>query len=184
MSKQHGPWRIEGTRELYHTEFIALREDQVVQPDGKPGVFALATLPEGVAVLPMDETGQVHLTRQFRYALGNESVEVVSGALDEGEAPLAAAQREAKEELGIEAEVWHELGRMDALTSNVYAPVHLFLAQRLTFSSPEREGSEKMDSVRLPFHVALQMVLHSTITHSPSCVLLLKADHWLRHNEP
>ena len=76
------------------------------------------------------------MTKEFRYAVGQMSLEVVSGGVEEGEEPLAAARRELKEELGIEADEWVELGRVDPFTSMVLSPARLFLARKLHFGEP------------------------------------------------
>lgn len=91
MPRQHGPWMVKATTLTYHNAFIEVREDRVTQPDGQPGVCATVTMRPGVAVLPVDDDGRVYLVHQFRYALGRESLEVVSGALEAGESALAAA---------------------------------------------------------------------------------------------
>jgi len=178
VTREHGPWTIERSEEVYRNPFIAVREDRVRQPDGQPGSYATVALPSGVAVLALDADGQVHLTRQFRYALGRESVEVVSGGRAEGEAALDAAQRELREEVGIVARDWSDLGALDLDTAIVHGPVRLFLARALTFTDTEREGTETITTLRVPFATAVQMVLDGAITHGPSCVLILKA--WQR----
>lgn len=175
MARSHGPWTIEGTTLKYRNEHLELREDQVIQPDGEPGTYATVTAPCGVLVLPLDDEGSVYLTRQFRYAIGRESVEVVAGGIEEQESPLAAARREALEELGIEAAEWSELGTIDVDTSLLYSPMHLFLARRLTFTEPEREGTETIRTVKVPLDEAARMVRESRITHAASCVLILRA---------
>ena len=72
----HGPWTSEGRAKKYGSAFVDLFEDRVTRPDGSPGTYTTVTLKPGVAVLPIGAHGEVHLTRQFRYALGRESVEV------------------------------------------------------------------------------------------------------------
>lgn len=175
MARQRGPWRITGSTELYRDAHMTVRKDAVIQPDGQPGRFVTATVPAGVAVLPIDRQGTVYLTRQFRYALGDESTEVVSGAIAAAETPLEAARREVHEELGIVAADWHNLGRMDLDTSSIAGPVRLYVAYKLTMERPEREGTETIRTVTCPFAEAMRMVLVSEITHGPSCVLILKA---------
>jgi hypothetical protein len=53
--------------------------------------------------------------------------------------------------------------------------VWLFLAERLTFTEADQEGTETIRPVKLPFAEAVRQVLLSGITHAPSCVLILKA---------
>ncbi|HEV2765197.1 MAG TPA: NUDIX domain-containing protein, partial [Pyrinomonadaceae bacterium] len=119
-------------------------------------------------------------TKQFRYAVGRESLEVVSGMIDEGEEEAAAARRELREELGIEAGEWTDLGLVDAVTSQVFCPARIYLARRLTFGETERDASEEMETIRLPFAEAVEAVMSGRITHGLSCVLILKAERHLR----
>lgn len=179
MVQKHGPWTIQETSQKYQNSFIHVREDQVLQPDGQPGMYATVKMKPTVAILPIDSNGVVYLIRQFRYALGKESLEVVCGAVEEDEPRLEAAQREVQEELGIKAEEWNELGVFDLDTSIVHCPVHLFLAKQLTFTQTNREGTETMETIRIPFDTAVQMVMDNKITHAPSCLLILKAHNAL-----
>lgn len=80
MAQKHGSWTIQETSQKYKNSFINVREDQVVQPDGQPGLYGTVIMKPGVAILPIDSDRTVYLTRQFRYALGKESIEVVCGA--------------------------------------------------------------------------------------------------------
>lgn len=175
MERRNGPWTVFGSESMFCDEFIELIRDRVLRPDGQPGTYATVTLKPGVAVLVLDRDDTAILTRQFRYALGRESVEVASGGIDDGETPLEAARREVKEELGIEAEEWTALGQIDPEPSMVRCPVSLFLARGLTRSEPERELTETIRTLEVPFDDALRMLDDGQITHAPTCVLLLKA---------
>lgn len=177
MAQKHGPWTIQETSCKYEDSFINVREDQVLRPDGQAGTYATVRMKPGVAILPIDSDGIVYLTQQFRYVLGKESIEVVSGALEKQELPLESAKRELQEELGIRADEWTDLGSFDLDTSIVNCPVHLFLAKNLTFSEPEQEATETIKIVKVPLTKAIQMVMESAITHAPSCVLILKAQN-------
>ena len=175
MTRKNGPWTIENTVQQYQDAFITVTEDQVIRPDGKPGTYGTVSMKPGVAVLPVEADGNVYLVKQFRYVLGQESLEVVTGAMESNEPDLEAAQRELEEEVGILAQDWHSLGKFDIDTSIVHCPVHLFLAKQLSFTEAHREGTETMETCKVPLEQAVKMVMESTITHAPSCVLILKA---------
>src|SRR3954453_11171767 len=145
MPRRHGPWTIQESKPIYRNPFIEVVEDRVVRPDGQPGIYGTVAMTPGVAVLPVDEEGMSYLTREFRYAIGRESIEVAGGGIDEGESPLEAARREAREELGIEASEWINLGSIDPFTAVVHSPAHLFLARGLTFIPTEHEGTEAIE---------------------------------------
>ena len=175
MSDRNGPWTVLGSEPKYRNDFIEVVQDRVLRPDGTPGTYATVAMKPGVAVLVIDRDGTAVLTRQFRYILGRESVEVACGGVEEGEDPREAARREVEEELGFAAEEWTDLGRIDLDTSIVRCPVSLFLARGLSRTETRREGSEVMANLEVPFAEAVLMVEDGRITHAPSCVLILKA---------
>jgi ADP-ribose pyrophosphatase len=175
MVRRKGPWTVEESAEVYRTPWVEVVEDKVVRPDGMPGLFTTVRIRPGVSVLALDEEGFVHLTSEYRYAVERESVEVVSGGVEDGETPLDAAKRELREELGLEAREWTDLGPVDPFTSIVLSPARLFLARGLTHGREEREGTEVISVLRVPLPEAVGMVERGEITHGPSCVLILKA---------
>ncbi|HEY9620541.1 MAG TPA: NUDIX hydrolase [Crinalium sp.] len=171
-----GPWIVKDSIQKYTNSFITVCEDQVLQPDGQIGTYATVRVKRGVTVLPIDEHNQVYLVQQFRYALNQESLEAVSGSLDDdAETPLDAAKRELHEEVGIEAAEWIDLGVVNPDTSIVMNPMYLFVAKQLTFTEPDPDGGEVMESVKLSLEEAIAKVINSEITHAPSCVVILKA---------
>lgn len=177
---KNGPWTIKDSEEKYKNPWIKVREDKVIRPDGKDGIFGIVEMVSGISVLPLDDDGFVYLTDEFHYAIGQDSTEVVSGAIDQNEKPIEAAKRELKEELGIEANDWVELGIVNPFTTVVKSPATLFLARKLKFSEANPEGTEKINIVKVKFDEAVRMVMESKITHAQSAVLILKADKYLQ----
>ncbi len=109
-----------------------------------------------------------------------ETLELISGGIEHGESPLGAAQRELREEGGLEANDWVDLGVVDPFTTAIRSPNHIFLARRLTQVQGRLDEGEILDTVRVPLQEALRMVMSSEITHAASCTLLLKAERYLR----
>jgi ADP-ribose pyrophosphatase len=179
--EQHGPWQILSRREVYRDPWIQVTRDEVIRPDGAPGSHCIVRLKAGVTVLAVDEAGDVYLTEEFHYAVGRETLEAVSGGIDEGEAPEAAARRELREELGITANEWTDLGVCDPFTSVVTSPTRLFLARGLTFGPRALEGTERIHCCKLPFSEAVELVLAGRISHAPSGLVILKAHLRLRN---
>jgi 8-oxo-dGTP pyrophosphatase MutT (NUDIX family) len=181
--KKKGEWTIKETAQKFNCDFFEVIEDKVIKPDGSDGCYATIKMKPGVNVLPLDENGNVYLTRQYRYALEHECIEVIAGGIEEGETPLDSAKKEAHEELGIEAEEWKEFGVMDVDTSIVNSQAHQFLARKLKFKEPEQEGSENIKGVKVSLKEAVEKVLRGEITHAPSASLILKAHVFLQQND-
>lgn len=172
---QHGPWKILNSQVIYTDPWTELRKDEVIRPDGKHGTHTIVRIKPGVCVLAIDSKNNVHLTDEFHYAIGRNSLEAVSGGIDPGESPLETARRELREELGIEAGEWIEAGLVDPFTTSLMSPTRLFLARRLSFVASEPEGTELIRRVEMPLAEAERLIIQGEITHAPSVVLILKA---------
>lgn len=173
--EQRGDWTVLGSDVLYSNPWITVREDRVIQPDGKRGTFGVVEMTRGVSVLPIDDEGNVYLVRVFRYTLDRESLETIAGGIEAGETAADTARRELKEEAGIEAEELLDLGIVDQMTEIVVSPDHLFVARGLSFGKPDLDATEAMTRVKAPLDEAVAWALDGTITHAASALLILKA---------
>ena len=177
--KINGPWKIKEIREIYKNFWLRFREDKVIRPNGEDGLVAVLETRSGVSILPIDEEGNVYLVEQFRYLLGKSCIEVSGGAIDDNEQPLDAAKRELKEELGIEAEEWIDLGLVNPFSSIVKSTQQLFLVRGLKFGKDNQDETENIKIVKVKLEEAVEMVMNGTINIGPSCVLILKARKFL-----
>ncbi len=149
--------------------------DNVLRPDGEPGTYSTVRIKPGVCVIPVADDGNCYLTKEFHYAVGRDTIEGISGGIEEGETPETAAARELEEEVGIVAGRLVPLGVVDPLTAAMLSPTQIFLATDLTFTQSNPESTECIERVEMPFDDAWRMVIASEITHAPTCVAILKA---------
>ncbi len=172
-NKYANPWQTLSTRIVYENAWIRVREDQVIQPDGAPGIYGVVEFHGCVGVLPIDADGNVHLVGQYRYPLQQYSWEIPEGGCHPGEAPLEAAQRELREELGLVADKLELLGTSHLSNSVSDETAYYYLATHLTQREATPEGSEQLEHRVVPFAEALRMVLQSEITDSLSQTAIL-----------
>lgn len=172
--RTHGPWTINSSQHIYGDAWINIQVDQVTRPDGLPGTYSTVQLKPGVCVIAVDEQRQVHLTREFHYAVGRFTLEGVSGGIEAGESAELAAERELAEELGLVAGKWTRLGQVDPFTSAIASTVDLYLAQDLNQCDTAPEGTEQIEHVVMSLEQALELVRRSEISHAPTCVALLR----------
>ncbi|SRR5258706_8314050 len=175
MPQKRGPFVVLSSREAYNNPWVTLREDCVRRPGGAEGKFGVLEMVHGSSVLAMEEDRSIWLVREYKYALGAESLEVVSGGIEPGESPEHAARRELEEELGITASDWTAWGRIDPFTTVVASTNYLFVARGLRQGSPRPEPGEEVTAVRMPLDEAVAMVERGEITHAGSVVLILNA---------
>jgi ADP-ribose pyrophosphatase len=179
MARRHGPWTVKASERKYDGKLIQLYEDDVIKPDGSEGTYATVDIKGGVAVLAVGEDGTAYFIREFRYALGRENVEAVAGAIEEGEEIETAARRELREEVGIEAEEFVELGSVEYATSILRSASTLFLARRLSFTEKDEDPSEEIETVPMPLAEAVERALSGDLIHATTALLVLRAHHYL-----
>lgn len=161
--------------------FVRLERITLRAPDGSLHPRDVLRHPGGVGVLPVDE-GRVWLVRQYRVALERPVLEIPAGKLDvTDEAPLAAAQRELQEELGMEAAHWESLGSLDPSPGYTDEVIHLFAASGIVADARRPQGAEEVEAeiVEMTVDEALAGIDDGTITDAKSQIALLR---WSRRN--
>jgi len=172
---QEAPFEVLGRQELARRAGIALRSDRVRWPEGEEADFRVVESPDSVFMVPVDERGGTVLVRQWRHAWGAQAWEVPAGTLEPGEDPLAGAQRELREEVGLMAEEWRPLG-VTRGTALITGRQHHFLARRLGRVQRAPESYERDMLVReLPLDDALEAALSGGIEHAGTIAALVRA---------
>ncbi len=173
-----GPHKLISRRLIYRNPWLSLTENTVERPDRARSVFGIVEMKPGATVVAVNGEGEVVLVREFKIAVGRETLEAVSGGIEDGETPLDAAKRELREEAGVEAAHWTSLGVVDPFTTAINSPNHIFLASGLKPAEASPDEGETVETILVPFAEAIEMVMRSEITHGATCVALLKA---IRH---
>jgi 8-oxo-dGTP pyrophosphatase MutT (NUDIX family) len=170
------PWKTLSSRVVYQNPWMTVREDQVIRPDGKPGIYGVIDKGAATGVVAIDDEGRVVLVGQYRYPMGRYSWEIVEGGAESGEEPLQAAQRELREEAGLVAADWEPLGGVLQVSNCVTSEEgFLFLARGLSEVPAEPEGTEVLQIARVPLAQALARVDSGEIEDAMSVVALLRA---------
>jgi 8-oxo-dGTP pyrophosphatase MutT (NUDIX family) len=171
-------FRTVSSEDVHVGKVVALRVDEVEMPGGGTAKREIVEHMGAVAVVAVDDAGEVVLIHQYRHALGRHLWELPAGLLDhDAEEPVVGARRELAEEVGLDA------GRWDALVDTAASPgftdevVRVFLARELSEVDREVQGEEEADLEihRFPIDEAVRMVLSGEIVNSSTVAGLLAA---------
>ena len=190
MSDPHYP--VVASTPIYHGRILSVRMDDVRMSDGTVAVREVVQHPGAVAIVTLDDEGQVALVHQYRHPVGTYLYELPAGLLDvPGEAPLAAARRELFEETGLVAADWSVL--LDIYTSPGMTDevIRIYLARGISESADrfQPEGEEiTMTVTRLPLADAVARVQSGQITNAAAvagiCAAALARDAQWRPLRP
>jgi ADP-ribose pyrophosphatase len=161
------------SREVYRNPFLAVEAHEIVHPTGVTGEHALIVTPPCSAVIVADG-GDLLFTRQPRFGAQAEVLEIVKGGAEPGESSLECAQRETREELGIVAVHWKELGRLYEIPSLMNSPIDLFFAHGIEHVDSEAEPVESIELVRIPQEVAIAAAASGKINDAVTVAALLR----------
>jgi len=107
------------------TDQVQLDADTVVNRD-------VVVHPGAVGVVALDESERVVMLRQYRHPVASHLWEIPAGLLDEpGESPVATAQRELVEEVGLVAAQWHRVIDLHSSPGMSSETIRVFLARGL-----------------------------------------------------
>ena len=145
------PERCVSERRVYEGRVLNLRVDEVVTQSGRVATREVVEHRPAVGVLALTDRGSVLLARQYRYAVGEETLEICAGLVEPGEDLRAAAEREMREELGVRPETLRELGGFYASPGFCTEFLTIFAAEGLSASSLPQDEDEDVSVREVPF---------------------------------
>lgn len=175
-------FEIIGSRTLGSGRIVDLCDVVVRAPDGETAHRDVVRHPGGVAVLPIVD-GNALLLRQYRVAVGTEIFEIPAGKIDDSdEAPVAAAEREMIEEMGLSPNRLVDLGPF--LPSPGYTDewIHLFVAEGVGEAQRDPDGIEERyaEIVSMPFAELVDRVERGDIPDAKTQIAVYR---WARRRE-
>ncbi len=175
MITHENPWQTLSSTAVYDNPWVTVKHEEVLKPNGEPGIYGLVHFKNrAIAIVPLDNDNYTWLVGQYRYPLKEYSWEIPMGGGPMSEEALDSAKRELKEETGIVADSWTDLGRIHTSNSVTDEEGFMFLAENLSFEEAEPEDTEILDLKKVLLQEAIAMIMRSEITDSLTIAALLK----------
>lgn len=180
LPKHKNPWKTEKSKVVYKNPWIKVREDNVVRPDGKDGIYGVVQINDGVGIVALDDRDNVFLIGEWRYPISKYSRSIICGTRKGKEKPLTSAKKELLEEASVKADSWKHLITFHTSPGTFNEAAHIFLARGLKYAKGKQEGTTKIRVKKIPFKKALNMIKKGEITDSFAIVGLLKTKEYLK----
>jgi 8-oxo-dGTP pyrophosphatase MutT (NUDIX family) len=172
------PWQVLERRPVLRRSFLQIWEERVRLANGSQiDDFCLVEAPDWASVVCITPERQVALVRQYRHGIRKDSLELPAGALEPGEAPLAAAQRELLEETGYASAHWQPLMSASIDPSRQTARAHFYCASGAERASvPRLDASEDLETVFVSRAELLDFIDTGRLAHGIHIAAILMAE--------
>lgn len=136
-----------GGEQVYEGRIFSVHRDRYRHDDGGEEVTRERIAHPGAVGIVAHDGERLYLVAQPREAVGEpELLEIPAGKLDEeGEDPLATAQRELAEEIGKRADSWQHLTTYYSSAGFTDEQVHVYLATDLSDETAESDEEERIE---------------------------------------
>ena len=181
--RSDNPWKVISSKITYKNPWMRIREDKVITPLGKEGIYGLMESSDSVMITVLNDNNELYLIRTFSYPAGSWNWELPGGNTD-GQDPIEASKRELEEETGILANTWQELAKTRVCNGFMTERMITFLAKDLSFTGAKEISSEQIDTAKfLSIEEVDAMIERGEINDGQSITGIHLAQKWLQRNK-
>lgn len=166
-----GDWVLQGN-------FLQVRRERVQLPNGREAQREFVVHPGAVMVVPLLDSGELLLERQYRHPLGRVMLEFPAGKLDAGEDPLTCGQRELLEETGYSAREWAYAGLLNNAIAYSTEGIHIFFARGLQAGIQQLDEGEFLELVAMSPEALDSACASGEVTDAKTLIGLLWLQRW------
>ena len=167
------PEKTLSAQQIYQGRAVNIRVDTIEKASGKRTTRDVVEHADCVAVVVLDEQGNVLLVRQFRHPVGKSLLEVPAGGIDPGEEPVESVRRELQEEIGYLPHKIEKLGGFYSVPGYGTEYLHCFVATDLVPSRLIAEDTDDIELVRVSLDDIPRLIASGEICDSKTIAGLL-----------
>ena len=162
-------------KDIYDGKVLHVVLDDVQLPDGSESKREVIRHSGAVCIAPLTENGELVFVKQYRYAVGQELLELPAGRIDPSEDPKHTGERELREETGYTAVNTTYVGRLYPTPGYSDEVIWLYACS----VSSEKSGTdldegEFVETTLIPLSTAYDMVVNDEIFDSKTQILVLR----------
>lgn len=152
-------FEIVSTEYLYEGRVINLRSDNICVSSSEQIVCReVIEHPGSVAIVAIDDDGNVYLVSQYRHAIGKVLMEIPAGTLEKGETSFDTAERELREEIGMSADYLVSAGSFYLAPGYSSESMEVYVAKGLSSAPLPRDVDEDITVHIVPFKKLLEQI--------------------------
>lgn len=154
-------WEVVKSERLVHNRWITVRRDMCRTGRGEQPIdYYVVEKSDFAMAVAVTTDNHLILVRQYKHGGGKAVLECPAGYIDENEEPIAAVERELREETGYVADHVESLGTYLVSPSFLNNRAHFFLCTGAVLAGPQQlDRNERIEIEMVDFDAAVRDVI-------------------------
>lgn len=158
MCKKLGEYKILETETIYTHKLLKLNIQKIKTPKDKIVNWINISHKGAVAILPIDEDGNILLIKQYRNNALGYVYEIPAGCIEKGEDPLETAKRELEEETGYKCNKIKKMFSFFPAIGTSDEKIHFYIAKDLIKTSTNFDEDEIIETYKFKIDNIIEMI--------------------------
>lgn len=164
---------VHNVDKVYKGKIFDVAVERITLPNGMTKDREVVRHPGAAAMVPILDSGQVLLVKQYRHAVNRYLLEIPAGTLEADETPETCARRELIEEVGHDASSIEKLGKIFPAPGYTDECIHIYLMRGLTPVGQQLEDDEVLEIQPTSMNDAVSMISRGEIQDAKTITGLL-----------
>jgi ADP-ribose pyrophosphatase len=160
-------------KRIFTGNLLKLNADRVVLANGIKTFREYVSHPGAAAALPLLNSSEIILVKQYRYSVGDFLLEIPAGTIEKGETPEDCITRELQEEINYRPGNLENLGWVYLTPGYSNEKIHLFKATDLKGCNKKCEEDENIEVVKIKIDEALSKIHSGEIKDGKTVITIL-----------
>ena len=167
---------IINSQSIFDGHVFQIRRDRLKMPNDKISELDIVVHADSVCMLPIDENKNIWFVRQYRHPAQREILELPAGVLEKDEKPDECAQREIREEIGMEAGKIINLGGFYLAPGYSTEFMYVYIMLDLSANPLQPDENEFLRVERIPKENVFDLIEKGKILDAKSIAAIAMAN--------
>lgn len=156
-------------------KLFRVRFDEMRNPrNGEASRMVILEAADSANIIPVTSDGNILFVRQYRFGIGEYTLELPGGIVDPGEEHRRAAERELREETGYAGGQWAYLGKIASNPVFMDNYIHHWVARGVEPAATQQlDAGEEVEVAAIPQEEAHRRLLQGGFQHPHTVNALL-----------
>jgi uncharacterized protein len=180
---QSPPFALKASTLLSGSPWRSVIHDELTRRDGRPVDYTYLAVPRAVFCVAVTTDQHMLFVRQYRHPVRDVTLEVPAGAVEDGESPRTAGERELREEVGGLGGTWRHLSTFFSSSAHMSLRSDVFLITGVELGASSPDEDEDLGLVLIPVAEAIATARAGRFVEGQTALSILLAAPFLENDD-